>query len=81
MLADQRSDDGEVDGEEEHEEQLGRENVLGWPMHSCGNTAIKAEVGPTSGPTRRLSHFGRNERPVGDDVRRFDVHALFNKTS
>ena len=27
-------------------------------MHSCGNTAIKAEVGPTSGPTWRLSHLG-----------------------
>ena len=26
-------------------------------MHSCGNTARKAEVGPTSGPTAwRLSH-------------------------
>ena len=25
-------------------------------MHSGGNTAIKAEVGPTSGPTWRLSH-------------------------
>jgi hypothetical protein len=28
-----------------------------WPTHSCGNTAIKAEVGPNFGPTWRLSHL------------------------
>ncbi len=27
------------------------------PMHSCGNTAVEAEVGPTSGPTWFLSHL------------------------
>jgi hypothetical protein len=31
------------------------------PMHSCGHTAIKAEAGPTSGQTWRLSHFAVRE--------------------
>ena len=30
-----------------------------WPTHSYGNTAIKAEVGLTSGPTWRRSHYSK----------------------
>jgi hypothetical protein len=36
-----------------------------WPTYSCGNTAIKGEVGPTSEPTWRLSHLDRRARRPG----------------
>jgi hypothetical protein len=35
------------------------------PVHFCGKTVQNAEVGPTSGPTWRLSHSSRGSYAVG----------------
>ena len=46
------------------------------PMHSCENSATKAEAGPTSGPTWRVFHLRYFHRPREPTLHRRDVEPL-----
>jgi hypothetical protein len=45
------------------------------PMHSCGNTAVEAEVGPTSGPTWHLCCCGHK---LGCHFRKHPLNTIGN---